>query len=156
MAGTYFATFRSRGPEPPPAKGCNLRSRPRWLRALTCKLKVRFKCTVCCRRAFVLALPAHAAGHRLLRTPHAGGAFTFLPTVSSWRLSHSCKPDGSRLLRRLCDQKSKQKSRRECDFPVGCPTASPLAEIPCDCLCLRGSPSGMYLRFGIKADEYAS
>ena len=41
-------------------------------------------------------------------------------------------------------------------FPVGCPTAPPLAEIPCDCLCLRGSPSGMYLRFGIKADEYAS
>ena len=34
---------------------------------------------------------------------------------SSWRLGHSCKPDGSRLLRRLRDQKSKQKSRRECD-----------------------------------------
>ena len=43
------------------------------------------------------------------------GALTFLPTVSSLRLGHSCKPDGSRLLRRLRDQKSKQKSRRECD-----------------------------------------
>ncbi|WP_417153265.1 hypothetical protein, partial [Rikenella microfusus] len=36
---------------------------------------------------------------------------------SSWRLGHSCKPDGARLLRRLRDQKSKQKSRRECDSP---------------------------------------
>ena len=29
-------------PESPPAKGCNLRFCPRWLGALTCKLKVRF------------------------------------------------------------------------------------------------------------------
>ena len=43
---------------------------------------------------------------------------------SSLRLGHSCEPDGSRLLRRLRDQKSKQKSRRECDSPFPTPVGS--------------------------------
>ena len=53
------------------------------------------------RQALVLSSPAHAAGHRLLRTPHAGGALTFLR-----------------------DQKSKQKSRRECDYPFPTPVGT--------------------------------
>ncbi|SUE33362.1 Uncharacterised protein [Rikenella microfusus] len=60
-------------------------------------------------------------GHRLLRTPHAGGALALLPSASSLRLGHSCKPDGSRLLCRLCGQESKQRTRWECDSPFPTP-----------------------------------
>ena len=52
-------------------------------------------------------------GHRLLRTPHAGGALALLPSASSLRLGHSCKPDGSRLLRRLCGQEPSNAARAE-------------------------------------------
>ena len=51
--------------------------------------------------------------HRLLRTPHAGGALALLPSASSLRLGHSCKPDGSRLLRRLCGQEPSNAARAE-------------------------------------------
>ena len=61
----------------------------------------RFKCTVFRRRAFVFLRPLMPRGHRLCRTPHAGGALTFLR-----------------------DQKSKQKSRRECDSSLQTPVGS--------------------------------
>ncbi len=61
----------------------------------------RFKCTVFRRRAFVFLRPLMPRGHRLCRTPHAGGALSF-----------------------LCDQESKQRSRRECDSPLQTPVGS--------------------------------
>ena len=62
--------------------------------AATRTINRRFKCTVFRRRAFVFLRPLMPRGHRLCRTPHAGGALAF-----------------------LCDQESKQRSRRECDSP---------------------------------------
>ena len=70
-------------------------ARPKGRQICPCHLTVRLNSHVCRRRAFVFLRPLMPQGHWLCRTPHAGGALTFLH-----------------------DQKSKQKSRRECDSPL--------------------------------------
>ena len=80
-------------PEPPPAKGCNLRFCPRWLRAITYKFNLGLIAYLS-PTGICFSSSAYTAEHRLLRTPHAGGAPSFLG-----------------------EQKRRQKTRRECDSP---------------------------------------